>query len=223
MTQRGVVYIVWGSTIRPLLERSIASVKQHHPELPITVLEGDPARGLLNKPALLAQSPYATTLYLDADTVVLGKLDFAFQRAERFGLACCINECPWLRRYGTPPSRNNDLVEYNTGVLCFSSDGRSAIDRWKSWACHVPPKSLWVQGSKECGQEGDDQWAFSLAMLDCNPYVLPLNYNFRPGFHLRFFTPLKVWHSPLPVPDKIVQYSAVTERGERPVTFLEIR
>jgi hypothetical protein len=76
---------------------------------------------------MMELSPFEETLYLDADTVVLDRLDFGFEQAARFGVACCICECPWARRYRGLP--NDDGVEYSTGVLfsiavrsrCFSA------------------------------------------------------------------------------------------------------
>src|SRR5947208_13022472 len=108
---RGVLYIVWGEAIEPLLQRSIQSVRKYYPHMPIHVERGqvDPVRGLVQKTRMLSATPFATTLYLDADTVVLGNLDTAFDRADEFGLACCICECPWLRRYGP---EHGDQIEY---------------------------------------------------------------------------------------------------------------
>jgi len=34
---RGVLYLVWGDTIEPYVQRSIASLKVHHPSLPVHV------------------------------------------------------------------------------------------------------------------------------------------------------------------------------------------
>jgi hypothetical protein len=100
--KRGVLYIVWGDKIEPLLQRSIASVRRFYPSIPVEVVRGteDPLRGLQQKSRMISHTPFETTLFLDADTVVLGNLDYAFDRAEEFGLACCICECPWTRRYG---------------------------------------------------------------------------------------------------------------------------
>jgi hypothetical protein len=52
---------------------------------------------------MAAMTPFEETLFLDADTVPLGRLDFGFEQAQRFGLACCICEVPWARR---PKSKN---------------------------------------------------------------------------------------------------------------------
>src|SRR4051812_2760577 len=96
---RGVVYVVWGSRIDPVLDRSIKSVQRIHPELPIHVHRLE-SGSLRSKTCMGQISPFASTLYLDADTVVLDRLDFGFQKAEVFGLACAICEAPWMRRYG---------------------------------------------------------------------------------------------------------------------------
>src|SRR3954454_12740745 len=72
---RGVCYLVWGDTVGPTLDRSMASVRRFHPDLPIHVerLQApDPVGGLLLKAQMFRLSPFPTTLYLDADTVVPG-------------------------------------------------------------------------------------------------------------------------------------------------------
>ena len=63
------------------------------------------------------QSPYEETIYLDADTEVLERLDFAIEKAVQFHLACVICEAPYARRY--LKSITGDTIEYNTGVLFF--------------------------------------------------------------------------------------------------------
>src|SRR5260221_6453107 len=103
MAQRGVLYMVWGAKAGSVLGRSIESVRRHLPDLPIHVLElpadTDPVQGLLQKARMAELTPFETTLFLDADTVVLGDLGYGFTQAERYGLACTICECPWARRY----------------------------------------------------------------------------------------------------------------------------
>jgi len=120
---RGVLYIVWGDNAKARVESSIASLRRFHPELPVHVEELGPAfaghRGLLEKARMNDFSPFEQTLYLDADTTVMGKLDYGFEQAERFGIACAHSECPWGRRYRKIPQRG-DTVEYNTGVLFWN-------------------------------------------------------------------------------------------------------
>src|ERR1051326_5641366 len=111
---RGVLYIKWGQKVDRTLQRSIQSLHAVHPELPVHVHEITAGGTFLDKAQMHQFTPFEQTLYLDVDTVVLGRLDFAFQRAEKFALACAICECPWARRYA---GLSGDLIEYNTGVL----------------------------------------------------------------------------------------------------------
>jgi len=94
---RGVIYVVWGDTIEPLLKRSQESVRRFYPDMPMHVVRGqvDPVRGLQQKTSMISHTPFESTLFLDADTVVVGNLDYAFEKSEEIGLACCICECPW--------------------------------------------------------------------------------------------------------------------------------
>ena len=93
MAKRGVLYMTWGNEPRTerALRRSIESLRRCHPELPFEIARGadqGPIEGLLQKAAMLDRSPFEETLFLDADTVVLGRLDFGFEKARQHGLAC---------------------------------------------------------------------------------------------------------------------------------------
>src|SRR4029079_12054427 len=116
--KRGILYVKWGPN-NSVLERSLRSVRAIHPELPVHVQEltGPPTPTLLDKARMMEWTPFEETVFLDVDTVVLDRLDFGFAMAAKHGLACCICECPWARRYG---GISGDLVEYNTGVLFFT-------------------------------------------------------------------------------------------------------
>jgi hypothetical protein len=223
--KRGILYIVWGTKIEPLLQRSIQSVRKFYPDIPVEIVRGkeDPVRGLQQKSRMISHTPFESTLFLDADTVVVGNLDYGFERAEEFGLACCICECPWLRRYG---QSEGDQIEYNTGVLFFTPKSKAVFETWQSIAPGFPSKSVWLapDGTPR-GLEYDDQAGFGRAVRSCNfnPHVLPLNYNFRPGFHRSFFAPLKVWHDPHEVPPALLQISNACELGQRPVSYLNLR
>src|SRR5262245_11509367 len=129
---RGVLYVVWGDKIESLLQRSIASVKAIHPELPIQIVrcvDETAYFALAQKSAMFTTTAFDETLFLDADTVVLDRLDYGFEKAAQFGLACCICENPWARRYETFQAKH-DMVEYNTGVLFFSRAARPVFDAW---------------------------------------------------------------------------------------------
>jgi len=221
---RGILYIVWGDRVEPLLQRSIQSVRNFYPDMPIHIVRGeeDPVRGLQQKSRMISHTPYETTLFLDADTVVLGNLDYAFEKCERFGLACSICECPWMRRYA---AGEGDAIEYNTGVLFFSQKARAVFETWKRIAPTSPSKSVWIAtDGKPRGLPYDDQASFARAVRECdfNPYVLPNNFNFRPNFFRSFFAPMKIWHDPHEPPAGTAQLSAACERGERAVTFVRL-
>lgn len=220
MAERGVLYIVWGEQGRALMRRSIASLERHHPGLPVhtaVLPDGlDPMEGLLQKSRMLDLSPFETTLFLDADTVVLGNLDFGFAQAERHGLACAICECPWAGRYG---GLSGDLVEYNTGVVFFTRKAAPVFEAWKTLApsldssfYHVPP------GQRIVGRmPHNDQASFAKAVDETGflPAVLPLNWNYRPRWQPAFFGPLKIWHDYLDVPQTIHDVNAYYDTNGR--------
>ena len=171
------------------------------------------------------RSPFDTTLFLDADTQVLGNLAFAFERAEQFGLACCICEAPFMRRYGLESER--EQIEYNTGVIFFTKAAHQVFERWQKLSA-VPSRSHWrmfedAPGYRR-GLEFDDQAGFARALVACefNPYVLPINYNLRPTFHRSFFAPIKIYHDYGEVPAIVRETSRKVERGELPITYIQL-
>lgn len=193
MSTRGVLYIAWGKA-EDLLYRSIESVQQTNPQLPIKVEWVAQDSTLLVKSKMNRWSPWDTTLYLDADTVVLGDLSYGFDRAERHGLACSICECPHGNRYKHLP----ECVEYNTGVL-FWSKQRSTSELFDAWqaCCNLDSSIEWSDpdGTKR-RMEINDQGPFARAVHESgfNPFVLPLNWNFRPRWHRSWFGSIRIWH-----------------------------
>jgi hypothetical protein len=213
MAERGILYIVWGDKVAAYLERSLQAVRQWHPELPVHVerLEGvgDPVQALHRKSRMLEISPFAETVFLDADTVVLGRLDYAFERARSFKVACCINECPWARRY-SDPTLAGDIIEYNTGVIFFTREARPLFDAWTSAAPMLDSSIEWEEGGRLNRMAANDQAGFAKAMEDTGtcPFVLPLNWNYRPFFHRAFFGPIRIWHDYGDVPDFLIKENA---------------
>jgi hypothetical protein len=206
MTRRGALYVVWeplqpragGGSIAPVLERAIASFHAHHPELPHHVATLPRGSTLHDKAGMFDLSPFETTVYLDADTVVLGRLDYGFEMAERFGLACCHCVNPWLRRY---VGVTGDLIEYNTGVLFFTEAARELFDRWRIAAPLLDSRATLMRDGIPAISTRDDQLSFSHAVQHAArpPFVLPHNWNFAPPYHRAFFGPIKIWHSYAPV------------------------
>jgi hypothetical protein len=195
---RGIISIYWGDDSKLPIDRLKASVKKFHPELPHEIIKveapgGDPS-SLNQKASMLDLSPFDETLFLDLDTVVLGGLDFAFEKARQFGLAIAICESPWGRRY--PKIFTGDQIEYNTGVVFFSKKAKPVFDQWKSLAKHIDSSLMGISDQGVYKMPANDQGSFALAVEETgfNPFVLPLNWNFRPKWHRSFFGPIKIWH-----------------------------
>ena len=212
MQSRGVLYIVWGAPAEEAAARSIASLKRFHPELPHEIVRL-PARehfleNLLAKSRMMSLSPFEETLFLDADTIVLDRLDYGFQRAAKFGVACCICEAPWARRY--PALGQDDTVEYNTGVVFFTRKAAPLFQRWEELTPQIDSRLPFEDAGGAGSQPFNDQCAFVEAVAEWNqsPFVLPLNWNFRPQFQFTWFGPIKVWHDYRPVPAVVEQINA---------------
>jgi hypothetical protein len=226
MADRGVIYTMWGNDNRyeRALERSRRSLAAVHPELPVEVFRitttSDSVWGLAEKSHMFANSPFRETLYLDIDTVVLGKLDFGFEKAQSFGLACCINECPWARRYAGL-SENRSGIEYNTGVLFFTDVVRPVFETWERLVPKLDSSIMHMQDAKLLKMPFNDQGAFAAAIEECrfNPFVLPLNWNFRPQFYRSFFGPIVIWHEYAEIPSMFLELNRYYERKDSIIQF----
>ena len=160
--KRGVLYIIWGEGMEMTIDRSIASVQRLHPELKIHVQRLPEGATLLEKSRMMEFSPFDETLYLDIDTIVLGDLSFAFEKASLFGAACAICENPWARRYG---GLGGDMVEYNTGVLFFTKKAAPLFDAWKLAVGEVDSSLVHiVDGGKKVRMPLNDQAGFARAV-----------------------------------------------------------
>lgn len=191
---RGVIYITWGD-VGPLLDRSLASLSKWHPELPTHIVRLPEGSGLLDKASMADVTPFDSTLFLDADTVVMGRLDYGFQQAERFGLACAICECPWARRYAS--EIQGDTREFNTGVLFWTQQAKPVFDAWKRLSLTMDSSiNFHGPGGAPMRMPENDQGPFAKAIVETgfNPCVLPMNWNLRPQWHRSWFGPVRIWH-----------------------------
>lgn len=220
MAGRGIVYMVWGGEADgPALKRSLASVAAVHPDLPVHVERLPDGATLLDKATMLDVTPFEETLFLDADTVVLDRLDFGFAKAGQAGLACSICECPWARRYG---GLQGEMVEYNTGVLFFTAVAKPLFDTWKRLAGAVDSSIIWEnQDGRLSRMPLNDQAGFALAMEETGfrPFVLPHNWNFRPRWHKSWFGPIKIWHDYAEVPEGLLAFNRQQASHGVPVRF----
>jgi hypothetical protein len=198
MVNRGILSIYWGDESKLPIERLKASVKKFHPELPHEIVKvdapSDEYSSLNKKASMFDLSPFEETLFLDLDTVVMGRLDFGFEKAAQFGIAIAICESPWGRRYTKIFS--GDEIEYNTGVIFFTKNTKPIFDKWKELAKTIDSAIIAAGDQGVFTMSANDQGSFALAIerMGFNPYVLPMNWNFRPLWHKSFFGPIKIWH-----------------------------
>ncbi len=220
--KRGVVYIVWGKFDQRLLDRSIASLKAHHPELPVHVERLPDGSGLLDKSGMLGMTPFEETLFLDGDTVVLDRLDFGFEKAQRHGLALSICECPWGRRYA---GLSGDIVEYNTGVMFFTAKAKPVFDAWAATVRNLDSSCIFSMGGQLHRMPENDQAGFAKAVDDTGfqPFVLPYNWNFRPKWHKSWYGPLKIWHDYGAPPEALVRQNREQAKPETVVVLSVLR
>src|SRR5262245_56586963 len=181
--------------------------------------DAEPFKGLLQKSRMLELSPFSETLYLDADTVVMGRLDFAFLKAQEFGLACCICECPWACRYG---GIQGETVEYNTGVLFFNKQATPVFETWSQLAPQIDSSINFLSAEgRKLKMPYNDQCSFAAAIEHRKflPFVLPLNCNFRPQWHRSFFGPIKIWHDYVEPPPFFAEMSKYYEQPQAIIQY----
>jgi hypothetical protein len=220
---RGVLYLQWGPNYDQLVQRSLTSLRAVHPSLPVHIHTVSEGSTLLEKAQMLDLSPFEETLYLDADTLVIDNLDFGFEQAQRFGLAGCICECPWARRFG---GLTGDLIEYNTGVLFFTRHARPVFDAWKDWAGRLDSSIRFRDLENQITiMPVNDQASFAqaIAVTKFNPCVLPLNWNFRPKWHHTFFGPLKIWHDYSAPPPGIFEAARQQTGNQKVIDFYKLK
>ena len=203
---RGALYVVWGDYNKAALDRAMASFQKHHPDLPIHLETLPDGSTLLDKAAMFNLSPFDETVFLDADTIVLGRLDFGFTKAVQFGTAICICECPWARRYG---GIEGDIIEYNTGVIFFTKAAKPLFDAWNKSVREVDSSIDFVLDGKQGRMVLNDQAGFAMAVeeIGFQPFVLPHNWNFRPKWQKSWYGPLVIWHDYADPPEALLTHN----------------
>ncbi len=191
---RGVVYI---ATQDPYLDEAVTSarsIREFHPELPITLFAPDthdppagvfdsvvrvtnPTHGFSDSNLTDDHFPYERNLFLDTDTYVCGELDSVFELLERSDLAAAQDPT----RNGTAEhSHDHDVPasfpQFNTGVIAYRDTARvrELFKRWND-LFHTVDGVL----------AGLNQPTFRMAAYesDLNIGTLPPEYNFRIGVY----------------------------------------
>lgn len=191
--ERGVLYI---ASREPYLSEAVASarsIRDHHPDLPITLdapeeydappvfdavrpLE-DPSHDFSDSNLTSSEIPYEQTLFLDSDTYVTGSLTPLFDLLDEHDLAASQDPT----RTGTAGhSHSHDVPEtfpqHNTGVLAYRdcSAVRALFDRWSD---------LYHALDGDGVEYGLNQPSFRIALYesDVELATLPPEWNFRLG------------------------------------------
>jgi lipopolysaccharide biosynthesis glycosyltransferase len=165
---------------------------------------------MLCKAKMWSLSPFEETLYLDADTVVLGDLDYGFAIARRHGIACTVSANPWQRRYRWMRPDHRDETEYSSGAVFFDKSygcARRVFRRWSGMTGDTA--TVYVADDQVRVQNHNDQALFTAAMAreGFNPRVLPQNWNLCPKWQKSFFGPVKIWHGTEPVPASLLAWN----------------
>jgi len=209
---RGILSIYWGEEARLPIDRLKDSVKKVHPELVHEIIKveapSNDTSSLNQKAKMFDLSPFDETLFLDIDTVVMGRLDYGFEKAKTHGLALSICESPWAKRYSK--IFDGDQIEYNTGVIFFNKSVKVVFEKWKELSLTTDSQIPFVNQGRIEIMAANDQGSFALAIEKSvfNPFVLPLNWNFRPIWHRSFFGPVKIWHDYSNPPESLNELNA---------------
>lgn len=218
--KNGIVYIAFLNRSNPRfprdlwlkeLEYSAKTVKNKHPDLPITLFT-DKNRNIKNidqvkvinfdgprvKPFCLWDSPYQNTLYLDTDTAVVGDIQNMFNLMERFDLAASFDHLRVDNKkaavYPEYAKISEAFSEFNGGVILFRKS--DAVKKFfKVW------RKNYEEWKKLSGLLAD-QPSFRVSIWqssDLKFYVLPPEYDLRTqgkrdGCKKRFPIEHKIYH-----------------------------
>ncbi len=212
---KGITYVAWGKCIAEA-ERSASSAKKFgYKSCLITkeLINSNCFDTIIKVKKELSQnfnildtynlSPWDQTLWLDADTLVLGNLDYAFEKARDFGISLVIAPHSFLGGRNLKDI-NPETPEYNCGAMWIDRNHPTMIgfrEKWKKIVDNYNGRGWWSDQSSI---------SYTIHKLKINPFVLPLNWNFRAFMNNEFtngefhsnngFGPIKIWHSRTKVP-----------------------
>lgn len=202
-SERGIIYVATGARYVKEAEVSAQSVRRWMPEMPTTIWTDDPARvrqslfteiRKIEKPSFsfldrfdpFCGTPYAKTLYLDTDTLLLGSVHEVFAILDRFDFACAHGPVRGTDSPELLAACPAAFVEPNAGVFAYNRNAET-IRLFQLWA------ERYQQQLREFSHRKNDQpslrrllWESSIRFV-----TLPPEYNLR--------TPFPVFSGRMPV------------------------
>jgi len=206
-SDRGIIYVATGARFVKEAEMSAQSVRRWMPEMPVTIWTDDPARvsrslfteiRKIEKPTFsfldrfdpFCQTPYAQTLYLDTDTLLLGSVHEVFEILDRFDFACAHGPVRGTDSPELLADCPTTFVEPNAGVLAYKRNAET-LRLFQLWA------ERYQQQLREFSHRKNDQPALRRVLWESKIrfVTLPPEYNLRipfPVFSGRM--PVKILH-----------------------------
>ncbi len=166
---RGVIYLASGGrSYLGELVTSLKSLRQHEPDLPVTVFSKFTVprqlrahhvpyesleHPLKQKVQVLPLSPYRETLFLDTDTTILRPIQPIFDHLQAFQLGVANM---FLADWSKQPTALLELTkpnDYNTGVLLYRRDAEVVgfLQAWAEAVLAQDPLDMWA--GHNCDQD----------------------------------------------------------------------
>lgn len=210
-SNRGVIYISTGDSCYEESLKSVASLKQHNPDLSVTIYtdrkEVDPRFdnlvtieqphfSMLDKVCNIWKTPYSETLFVDSDTFITGSLDDYFDVLKYCDFAGTI-ECGRGLWYEGEMDLPRGLCDINGGVLCFKNTP-AVMNALRQWYSEYQKTAGWLK------KYGPEKWFVtndqpSLRKLiwtnrDIRVAILPDEFNALRLFGTRLWGEAKIVH-----------------------------
>lgn len=202
-SDRGIIYVATGARYVKEAEGSAQSVRRWMPEIPTTIWTDDPARvrpalfteirkienpsfSFLDKFESFCGTPYAKTLFLDSDTLLLGTIHEVFEILDRFDFACAHGPVRGTDSPELLAACPAAFVEPNTGVIAYNRNAET-LGLLQLWA------ERYKQQLREISHRKSEQPSLRRILWESRIrfVTLPPEYNLR--------TPFPVFSGRMPV------------------------
>lgn len=199
----GIVYVAVGSPYREECLISAASVKEHMPDVPITLMTdaplssdhvdsvefiSDPTYSSADVIESLVHTPYERTIFLDTDIYVDDDISELFSMLDSFDLGVVIDPTHTCPRDNPIPIVPETFPEFNTGLIAFQRNERTT-SFFRSWS------SLFTYHGSSADQPS---FRDTVYLSDLRLLTLPPEYNCLYGPYPGYaYGKIKIFHGRL--------------------------